>query len=76
MEEGVLFPNTTPDNYVDVVRYDVGGSYTWEKPPDAKFVFVQLVGGAAGGGSGRKGADGTSRQGGRGGSGGGYICGY
>src|SRR5581483_3181472 len=49
------------------------GNGTWTKPAGAKSVLVQLIGGGAGGGSGRRGAAGTVRGGGSGGAGAGIA---
>ena len=41
--------------------------YVWNKPPNAKFVFMHLIGGGGGGAGGAAGSAGTSRNGGGGG---------
>jgi hypothetical protein len=53
---------------VDVKLYTADDTWTNPSPSTAKRVFVKLVGGGAGGGSGRKGAAGTNRYGGSGGA--------
>lgn len=53
---------------VDVKLYTANDTWTNPSPSTAKRVFVKLIGGGAGGGSGRKGAAGTNRYGGSGGA--------
>lgn len=52
------------------------GNWTWTVPVGVKMLYIETVGGGAGGGSGRRGLAGTNRFGGGGGGGSGKTIGY
>lgn len=66
---------TSKANVVVINVYTTPGSNTWNKPAGAKAVHVHMLGGGAGGSSGRKSATGVAASGGAGGGAGaeGYV---
>lgn len=73
-----LIPNVTgmgAAKIADVQIYNTAGSFTWNKPANAKVVYAMCIGGGGGGGSGAK-QSATNCTGGGGGGGGGKAEGW
>lgn len=71
---GTLFVPTS--NSTQVIVFSSAGSYIWNKPANAKSVYVMLIGGGGGGGGGARYTSTSACAGGGGGGGGGFWEGF